>query len=156
MIESSKKIILTDSAKMRLEKLHSEVDNQITDYLRDRKNVPGDDFIEVTASDIDDLSTRLKIIRPASRVNTKELVVFVYGVCGAVLTVVGLFFNQLKAILFEDKERALLIAMGLILLFSTTLFSYINRLKYRRERELIDYERTKQKEADFYSKYKEK
>ena len=64
MIETNKKIIFTDSAKMRLEKLHIDIDAQIETYLKDRKNVPGDDFIEITASDIDELSYRLKIIRP--------------------------------------------------------------------------------------------
>jgi len=152
MIETNKKIIFTDSAKMRLERLHIDIDAQIEAYLKDRKNVPGDDFIEITASDIDELSYRLRIIKP-TRTNTKHLILFVYAVIGMISTIIGLFYTQIKIIIFEDKVRLMFIVFGLSLMAIAFVMSYLFKLKERKENELLDYEREKMKLNEFNSKY---
>jgi hypothetical protein len=153
MMENNKKIVFTDSANMRLEKLHMDLNAQIEQYLRDRKNVPGDDFIEVTASDIDELSYRIRIIRP-SRANMKQVILYIYAIIGIITTIVGLFFNQIKNILFEDKERLIIITVGLTFSLAALLAAFMNKTKEKKEQELIDYERRKRKMDDFYDVHK--
>ena len=154
MIETNKKIIFTDSAKMRLEKLHIDIDAQIETYLKDRKNVPGDDFIEITASDIDELSYRLRIIRP-TRTNSRQLILYVYAIMGMISTIIGLFYTQIKTIIFEDKERLIFILGGLLFTTTALVMSYMYKLKERKEQDILDYEREKMKYNEFKSKYKD-
>lgn len=142
MIENSKNINFTEAGKVRLGKLHSDIDDQIINYLKERKNVPGDDFIEVTASDIDELSHRLKIVRPNKTV-TKQIILNLYAIFGALTTLVGFFYSDFKKILFEDKERLVLILGGLSFTVAALTLSYLFKIKERREKEIIDYEREK-------------
>ncbi|HVW13510.1 MAG TPA: hypothetical protein VHB54_06815 [Mucilaginibacter sp.] len=155
MIESKKKIIFTESAKERLEKLHQDINVQIEDYLRDRKNVPGDDFIEVTASDIDYLSYRIKIIRPANTY-MRSLVLYGYAIFGVVLTIIGLYYDTLKKIFIEDQTRLYLIVIGFSTVIMTLLLFYMFKLKEKREKEIMESETEKQRLNEFFSKYKEK
>lgn len=156
MIEINKKVVFTDSAKMRLEKLHLDINSQIENYIRDRKNVPGDDFIEVTASDIDELSYLLRIVRPF-KTNSRQLILYIYAITGVVTTLIGLFYDQILLLLeSENKTRLLLILGGLIFSSAAFFLMYIFKIKERRERELIYYEKEKMREKDFYSTFNSK
>ncbi|WP_444666778.1 hypothetical protein [Flavobacterium columnare] len=154
MMDNNKKVIFTDSAKVRLEKLHTDIDLQIENYLRDRKNVPGDDFIEVTASDIDDLSYRIRIIRP-NKSSSRQLILLLYGAMGLLSTLIGLFYSEIKTILFEDKERLIFFVVGLTFSSVSFFLYYLTQTRERKEKEILDYEKEKRKLDDFYTKYKE-
>lgn len=153
MIDSNKEMIFTESATHRLHKLHSDIDIQIKDYLRERKNVPGDDFIEVTASDIDELSSRVRIIR-TNKTNAKQLVLYIYGITGVLVTVIGLFFDSLKKLVVEDRTRFFLILSGLMFSMVSLTLSYVLKLRDKKEKELVDFEKQKLREHEFYSRYK--
>jgi hypothetical protein len=155
MIENSKKIVFTDSAKIRLEQLHLKIDEQITDYIKDRKNVPGDDFIEITASDIDEVSHRLRIIRP-SKTMSIQLTIYLYATIGITTTFVGLFYRDIQQIAMEDHKRFIIMASGFILTVLSALLSFMTKIREKKNQDAINYERQKIKQNDFYSKYKER
>src|SRR5688572_5439647 len=115
-MSTSKKIIYTESAKERLERLHFEVNKGIENYLQQRKYVPGDDFIEITALDIDEVSQRFRIIRHSSSKYTKTLIPILYSMIGIGLLIVGLYYDQIQLLLKDDPQRLMLIGMGLVMI----------------------------------------
>lgn len=131
MMNTGKKIIYTETAKERLEKFHMEVNQEMERYLQDRKYVPGDDFIEVTASDIDEIAYRFRIERP-SRTSIKTLIPIVYSIVGVVMTVIGVFYNQLTTLLQGDPKRLIFITSGLVMLLASWFYLYLIRIKERR------------------------
>ncbi len=91
-----KKIIYTETAKERLSNLHSEVDAKIEVYLQEKKYVPGDDFIEITASDIDSVSEKIRIIRPTSVSSMRKFIPIVYSIFGVMSIFYGGFLRKIS------------------------------------------------------------
>lgn len=131
-----KKIIYTESANQRLEKFHIEVGQEIEKYFQERKFVPGDDFIEITASDIDEIANRFRITRPIKTYSIKSLIPIVYTTMGLIMTFIGIFYDQFKKILEGDPKRLAFIAGGIFMVFISWTYMYL--LKMREKREQID------------------
>jgi hypothetical protein len=132
-MNGNKKIIYTESAKQRFEKFHLEINEEVERYFQERKFVPGDDFIEITASDIDDVAQRFRISRPIRSNPIKTLIPIVYTVVGLVLTVLGLFYEQFKTILEGDPKRLVFIGSGLFMMVLSWMYVYIIKSRERRE-----------------------
>lgn len=142
MIENRRKIVFTESAVKRLEKLHRNVDYQIENYLIDRKFVPGDDFIEVTGSDIDDVENRLKIIGPSS-LNSKRVILNIYAIIGAITFLIGIFYSEIKDIVNGDRERLVLLIAGLSFSLASLFLSYYFRQRDKRQKDFLEIEERK-------------
>lgn len=135
-MEKGKKIIYTDSAKSRYEKLNSEIREKIEEYIRSNKNVPGDEFIEVTASDLDDLSNRIRIIQ-TNKTPFKFMIVIFYGIAGIVMTTAGLVYDSFEELFLKNPERLMFIAMGIILTSFSASYYYVLRQRELREKEYL-------------------
>ena len=150
MIENRKKIVLTDSAVKRLEKLHERLNVQIENYLIDRKFVPGDDFVEVTGSDIDDVENRLKIIRPTS-LNTRRTILYMYMILGIVIFLIGVFYNEIKDILTGDRDRLILLTVGFFLSLASFFFSTYFKQKDKIQKDYLEFEERKLRSKEYSS-----
>lgn len=146
-----KKIIYTESAKDRLSKFYLDVENQLEDYLRDRKFVPGDDFIEVTASDIDEAAYKFRFVRPL-KTNTRKLIPVVYSIMGLIMTITGLYYEQIRILLEGNPVRLIFIISGITMLFIGWFYLYYLRIrdnKFEKERMMYEAEqRHRQKMKD--------
>lgn len=146
-MNDNKKIIYTETAKQRLENFHIEVDKELEYYFSDKKFVPGDDFIEITASDIDEVSSKFKIVSH-SKTSIKRLIPALYSTMGILMTVVGVFFEQFKTIIEGNPIRLVFIIGGVLMVFISWFYLYIVKIREQRdfieEKERIMYE-TEQK-----------
>jgi hypothetical protein len=132
-MNGNKNIIYTESAKQRLEKFHLEINEEVERYFQERKFVPGDEFIEVTASDIDEIAQRFRISRPIRTNPIKTLIPIVYTIVGLLLTGLGLFYEQFKSILEGDPKRLVFIGSGIFMIGLSWAYVYIIKSRERRE-----------------------
>lgn len=147
-----KEIIYTDTARERLQYLHNKIDNQIEDYFRSTKYNLGDDFVEITASDIEDVGRMLKIIRPYKSTYMKSFLVYFFIVIGALLTIFGIFYDSIIDLFKEGNTvRLLLILYGFGLVLSGIFYRFI--IKQRKTEERIHLESLRRK--DIIEKYGE-
>lgn len=132
-MNGNKKIIYTDTAKQRFEKFHLEINDEVERYFQERKFVPGDDFIEITASDIDEVAQRFRITRPIKTNIANKLIAILYTAFGIVLILIGLFYDDFKTIIEGDPKRLAFIAGGLFMTLISWIYLHIIRLKERKE-----------------------
>lgn len=135
-----KKIIYTESAKERLEKLHFEVNKEIEDFLQERKYIPGEDFIEITALDIDEVSKRFRIVRNSPSRYMRSLIPALYSVVGTALVVVGLFYEDIITLIKDNPLRLMLIGTGFVMVGMSWLYLYLIRIRDRKnelEKEIL-------------------
>lgn len=135
-MEKEKKIIYTESAEIRFKKLNSEIKEKIEDYVRENKNVPGDEFIEVTANDLDEVSKRIRIVS-VNKNQLKYLVMVTYSIFGVILTITGLFYDDIMSLLKNSPERILLIFVGIFLTGFSVYYYYLVKQRELREREIL-------------------
>lgn len=131
-MNTGKKIIFTESAKDRLENFHFEINQEIENYFQERKYVPGDDFIEITALDIKEITRRIRIVRP-SRTNIKKLIPVLYTTMGVILILFGLFYDQIFIIIRQQPKRLIFIVGGLAMLFVSWFYIYFIRIREKRD-----------------------
>jgi hypothetical protein len=149
-MDSKIKIQLTSSGEQRLESLNAEIKELVLNIIKNAKYAPGDDFIEVTASDIEKVANRLKIIQP-QKSQIRQLLILSYSILGVLLTIIGFFYEQFKDILNDDPTRLMLVVMGLLLSFFSGFFSIYLKQKQKQEKELLDVELEKRKISEIYS-----
>lgn len=139
------KIIYTESALIELEEFQEQRKSELERYLKNRKYVFGDETIEITASDIREASKQFKIAElTKSKLPMTSMVLKLYMVFGIGLTIVGLFYPQIKQMIDENPNQLLLIASGLILSLLSFFGSYYFKARQDRnlelERKYIEFE----------------
>ncbi|EAQ82330.1 hypothetical protein [Blastopirellula marina] len=147
---NAKKIEYTESGKERLAELNDLIQRQIEDEIRERKFLPGDDVIEVTASDIEEVkrSMRLRFHNErAPRLQMTELVTRLYLVIGILLTLAGIMYPLLDTIR-QNPIQYSMIGMGVVMSLMSMFMTYY--VKMRREtyleRDRIEIEREMRRE----------
>lgn len=115
-MKTEKKIFYTDSAKERLEKFHTEISQRIDKYLYERKYIPGEDFIEVTASDIEEISNNIRFIKP-TKTSLRKLIPATYAIMGILLVVFGLLYDDIRKLIENQPTRLVFIISGLVMFF---------------------------------------
>lgn len=148
-METKAKIVYTKSAQERLNRLNKDIEQRVTDYIKMRKFVPGDDFIEITASDIEDVWKRITII-PPQKSQFRQLILFIYAVMGIVLTLFGLFYSNFTTLIQDEPNRLMVITIGLTLSMFSVLFSFYLNAKQKKEKELLQAENEKNKISEIY------
>ena len=129
-----KKIIFTGAATAKFNEVQDDFREKFKAELKIRKRIPGDETIEVTASDIADLdrSTRIRFIGADTyRTFTRDTVIKVYLALGILTFAAGLFYPQLRN-LAENPIQLMLMAMGLTMAFASY---FLNRILGRRRRD---------------------
>ncbi len=124
----SKKFIYTQSAKERLEKLQVKVQDEIEKYLRDRKFVPGDDMIEITAADIDEIARLIKIERP-EKLKQKSIIGILYIVLGLTILSYGVLYEDFITLLEKNPLRLVLIIIGFSTIAMSVIILYRSQIK---------------------------
>lgn len=133
-----KNIVYTDSANQKLATLHKEFDIKIEQYFRESKYSLGDEFIEVTASDIDEITNRIRIIKPNRQLFSRDLMVYMSIVVGTITTIVGFIYPYLTSFLENITSTQLFIILyGLSLTILGILYLFLNKIKRNKEKELF-------------------
>ena len=125
-MSSEKKVVYTDSAKERLNDIHNDLDSEIESVLRDRKFIPGESVIEVTASDIHEISEVMDIQfrdRSSRKKVFRRFVVYTYLLFGVTTAFAGLFYDELMNII-ENPIRAMLLGVGITMTLASILMNY--------------------------------
>lgn len=134
-MEKEYKVHYTDAANERLDSLKSEYVEMLEDIVKDRKHVPGDKFVEITASDLEQASQYLKIIAPRKS-ESLRLVLVLYVLMGVAMTIAGLFYPFFMEMLRESPER-LMLTLGGAVLTAAGVFGYF-RIKQREALSKLD------------------
>lgn len=125
----------TDSAKEELENFKQEHVNQLENFIRRRKYVYGDDLIEVTGSDVKEAKRHFTVI-DSRRSSFRQLMLGGYLFLGIVLTIGGLFYEQIRAAMTGDPKQLLIITMGISMVFASLLghwwFGFRDRVRSAR------------------------
>jgi len=134
-MEKEYQVHYTDAANERLDSLKSEYVEMLEDIVKDRKHVPGDKFVEITASDLEQASQYLKIIAPRKS-ESLRLVLVLYSLMGVAMIIAGLFYPFFVAMLSESPQR-LMLTLGGAVLSAAGIFGYF-RIKQREALSKLD------------------
>lgn len=135
----------TEQAKKRLEKLKNDHLKEIERLIKERKYIPGESFIEATASDIEQAARYIKIIHP-KRSETRSMILYAYFIIGIAMIFAGLFYRQFREVFFGNPIQAMLVVMGAILAFASFILSRFlkireNRYRYKSENQVDEINR---------------
>ena len=107
-MNSDVKIILTDQAARQLEKYKDSQGNKLIEEIASRKFVPGDDEVEITASDIE--KGRGNFSRPRLPM---IILVIVYVIMGLFMMFIGFNYDTIKNIILKnDPLQIVMLVMG--------------------------------------------
>lgn len=110
-MNSNVKIILTDQAAKQLQKYKDNQGNKLIEEIASRKFVPGDDEVEITASDIETGGNRM--VKPKMPVT---MIIIFYMILGSFLMILGFNYDIIKNIILKnDPVQIVLLAMGVII-----------------------------------------
>jgi hypothetical protein len=134
-MDPRRQIVYTKSAQSRLDKLQADIIRHLESELIDRKFIPGDEQVEITASDVEEISRAmlLSFADPYERrARSRNLLISVYMVVGVLMTVAGLFYQDFIRMV-SNPTQGILVLTGA----SITVAGFLLRLFYRsRSREV--------------------
>jgi len=129
-----KDIKYTDTAQERLDRLYLEFKDQIEDYIRSTKYNLGDDFIEVTASDIEEIRRRIRIIRPYKSTYSRSMIMYLSIVFGVILMIFGIYYDSIMAIFKEGNPVRLFATLyGLLMIIFGVFYLFIFKQRKNKE-----------------------
>lgn len=93
-------VTYTDAAKQRAEELTCHYREVLQEFITERKFVPGDDTVEITASDLEQATKYVQIRVQLSNVRRLKVKLFdllakAYILIGVFATVLGIYYPQL-------------------------------------------------------------
>jgi hypothetical protein len=147
-----KKITYTESAKECIEKLKENYIKEIESLIIERKNLPGEDVIEITASDVNEASRSLLLIKRFKQRETYSLIIYLYFIFGIILTVIGIFSDSIKNILAKNPTRGTFLVIGIFTVsLSFIVMQFLKRkdqiLKRRIESDILKHNIEKVEDA---------
>lgn len=138
-----KSIIYTDSASKKLDSVLNDFKQKLEEDIKDSKNYPGEESIEITAADIEETYERATIRNRRSKYETKSkmirLVLPMYFLAGIALVFYGFFREQIQQLINNDKNSLIYILTGFIIsLTSGSMFYLLKQRESERKRDLIN------------------
>ena len=129
------RINYTDVAKDRLQKLNEGISEKLQDMLIDRKSIPGEQIIEITGSDVEELARSLRIVTRSERDTTyRSFLLRLILVIGILIALFGLFYENIVLLLLDDPLRAALVFGGAIISFVAAMAQlFVQDLKIKQE-----------------------
>ena len=113
-----KEIIYTEASTKKLEIVIEDLKKRMERDIYDSKYYLGEDNIEITASDIEDIYRRVRIIKKDyksySSKRMMKLVFPLYFFLGIFTMVFGLFYEQIQYIIHESPTSLMLILGGFL------------------------------------------
>ncbi|MBP5983552.1 MAG: hypothetical protein KAZ91_02775 [Candidatus Fonsibacter sp.] len=145
-----KSIIYTESASKKIESILNNFKQRLEEEIKDSKNYPGEESIEITASDIEEIYERViirnKWSKSHARIKMIRLVLPIYFLMGIALVFYGFFRDEIQQLIYKDKSSLMYILIGFIISLTTGAMFYL--LKQRESenkrdlfREKLDIER---------------
>lgn len=125
----NKDVRYTPSGQRRMESLQEDIRSQIEEILERHAYIPGEDVVEVTAGDVDEVarSLRIQVQNRRHRAHLyRRLIIRVYMIMGALLVFAGLFFDTVRVIL-DDPLRATILAGGIAMLLAGLTLEYLTK-----------------------------
>jgi pilus assembly protein TadC len=137
-----KSIIYTDSASKKLESVLEKIKKDITDDVINSKNYPGEELIEITASDIEDTYERVVIRNKKTKFDSRsrmiKLILPVYFIMGILITIYGLFRKDIQDLISGDKVELTYVLTGFIVSLTTgAAFYLLKQRENERKREYL-------------------
>lgn len=105
-------IVYTPEAEKRLEKAKEDFVEKLEGVVKSRKYYPGDEVLEITASDIE-IATNYLVFRRPNSTATKLNIVVSYMLIGVLMTFFGLFYEEIIRLFIENPIRLILVFGGL-------------------------------------------
>ncbi len=106
-----KDIRYTESAQATIERAQRKYKEKLESIIRDQKYVPGEDYVEITASDVERATNQVRFVSKRS-VGYRELLLKLYMVLGIFAVVLGLFYEQIEFMRENHPEQFMLIIVG--------------------------------------------
>ena len=129
-----KEIIYTEASVKKLEVVIEDLKKRMEQDIFDSKYYLGEENIEITASDIEDIYRRIRIIRKDNKSYSSKrmmkLIIPLYFFVGVFTMFFGIFYDQIQYIIYEKPTSLILILGG----FVCSLFSGVMYL-FSRQRE---------------------
>jgi len=123
-----KSIIYTDTAQKKLDKILIEFKNKIEEDIRLSKNYPGEELIEITASDVEETSERFYLEEKNSKIAAKnrllKRILPIYVILGVFLMLFGLFYSEVNDLLLNEPNRLIYVLIGFILVLVGVAYYY--------------------------------
>jgi hypothetical protein len=140
-------VVYTPEAEKRLDIAKNEFVEKLEEAVKSRKYYPGDEVLEITASDIE-IASKYVVFRKPNAMATKLNILIIYMIFGFLLTVTGLFYEEFINLVRSNPTRIIFVAAG----FTTSLMSLFMYIKYKHEAQESAakeyYIRTRQSEKD--------
>jgi hypothetical protein len=120
-----KVIIYSEPAKERLEQAFSLLRERIEDLIRSDFYVPGQEEIEVTASDIEKIVSGITLTARSEKLDRmRRFVVNIYGTLGALTAAAALAYDYIEFLFRKDPIRFALLVGGLAMLAVAVIFRF--------------------------------
>lgn len=125
----------TNAAKERLVTLQIEHVKEIESLIKETKYVPGESFIEVTASDIEDAASYIKIINPR-RIESRYFIMNAYLIIGIATMLIGLFYDKVHHIIIYNPIQGMIILIGAVMILVSFLWRRLIEIREKRYKEM--------------------
>jgi len=148
-------IEFTTDGKDRLRKLMEDYRSSIESIIKERKYVPGQTAIEVTASDVEAAASLLKrgFLPKTSKYAFLSTVVDLYLIIGSIMIIVGFGYPILSDLYFNSRLQFLMVFTGAITVLTSILMrKYIQIRESRQETLRTFYERPYLCENDYLTR----
>jgi hypothetical protein len=110
------KILYTDSGKDAIDKYFEEQKKQLEKIISEEKYVLGDEFVEITASDIKSYNEQLfQQKRKADRRKKSQVISIIYGLIGIIMSFLGLLYPIIIEMLEDNPIQFLVTTLGLLM-----------------------------------------
>ena len=128
---TQKDIRYTEPAQEAIERAQKKYKEELESIIRDQKYVPGDDFVEITASDVERATNQVRFVSKGKS-ESHELILEVYMVLGVFTVALGLFYEQIRFMVQNSPARFMLVVAGATMIAVSALsrWYFKRRQKY--------------------------
>lgn len=138
------KIIYTESGKNALESFKENKAKELEESIKQRKYVLGDDLIEITGADVKEAQEEMGHYKLfyRKRSSSYKLVLQLYSVIGVLMTLSGIFYQDVVYIFTQRPEQVAVIVSGIGISIACVVMLWRLRSKEQAEQELMRIQRS--------------
>ncbi|MBN2086855.1 hypothetical protein JW758_00765 [Candidatus Peregrinibacteria bacterium] len=125
----------TDSAKKELKKFQSKQKEIIESIIKNKKYIHGDNFIEITGSDIQDMEELIKIsdTNKKNKLIMRKIIISIYLLVGFSMFSIGIFYDYIVEEILNNPIRSMLVLTGFIMIMVSSIFAQIFQESFKKE-----------------------
>lgn len=133
-MKKEKEIIYTSSGEKRMAKLYDDLHLDVEKYFRENKYVPGDEFIEITAADVEEISKKITIAKTYKSNFSSFIIIYFYCVLGFVLILYGIFYDEITTLILGDPRRLVFILGGIFMVLLGLISLFLLKIRQNRSK----------------------